>query len=164
MGNAHERALAQSEATLSGQGALLLPQEKQNAFQNSCQIPRPVNQGTFLAVFGSGDRNDIDDDVKETNMAQILTLRNGNMTRQILNQMLKKEGPLCAEHSRGGMQSVFNHLFLQFLSRPANAGEMEVWQKLSVNLSPKRTTDFDRAAAEDLIWSLLQSPEFLYVY
>ncbi|MBE7439962.1 MAG: DUF1553 domain-containing protein [Spirochaetales bacterium] len=165
MGNPYERALATPpEATLTGQGALLLPQEKQNTFQNSCQIPRPVNQGTFLAIFGAGDRNDIDDDVKETNMAQILTLRNGNTTRQIINQMVKKESPLFAEHARGGMQSVFNHLYLQILTRPMNAKENETWQKLSQPLIPRRPADFDRAAAEDLIWSLLQSPEFLYVY
>ena len=150
---------------LTGVGALKRPMEKSRKFTNACQIPRPIRYNSFLSVFGEGDRNDLDEYETTPTVDQVLALLNGNVSTQVWRNAGKKESFFAKEYARTkDMLGTMNTVFESLLGRPMNADERERMQLMTSSKYQRKQNQFDRAAVEDLVWSIVNSQEFLHIY
>ena len=66
--------LMRRDVDLKGIGVLKQPKEKQREFSNACEVPRPAHENTMLAIFGEGNREDVDDSSDAPTIDQVLVL------------------------------------------------------------------------------------------
>jgi hypothetical protein len=114
------------------------------------ELTAPSRLGHYLRFFGQSDRREIDATNADPSITQSLALMNGDLTRQAADSksLLRRRLADIAEDSarvKGIYQSI--------LVRLPSEDEAQVCQRL-FETSP--TPD------EDLIWALLNSPEFLF--
>lgn len=164
-----ERALAtQSTAAaldFRGTGALKGPEKKNRKVTNACEIPRPVNYNSFLSVFGEGDRNDLDEYEDTPTVDQVLALLNGNVSTQAWRNAGKNDSFYAQDYARHkDMTKTFDLVFESLLSRPMTAAEGERLKDMISSKYQRREQKFDRGAVEDLVWSIVNSQEFLHIY
>ena len=115
------------------------------------EIPTPIPLGHFLRQFGQSDRREIDAFNREANTTHSLALMNGGMTRSVLepSSRLRTQLRSCA-----GDAERTRAIFQAILVRSPDA--MEVERASAVfRTSPTPETD--------LIWALLNTPEFLFL-
>lgn len=115
------------------------------------ELPVPLPLGHFLRQFGQSDRREIDAFSRDAKVTHALTLMNGDLTAALVarNSMLMKE--ILAS---GGSDERIRSLFLAILVREPTAEEMRACEAAWVaSPTPER----------DLIWALVNTPEFLFV-
>ncbi|MCY2976254.1 MAG: DUF1549 domain-containing protein [Planctomycetota bacterium] len=121
------------------------------SFIRASETPLPLPLGHFLRQFGQSDRREIDAFNRDPNTTHSLALMNGDLTNQILkdNSLLRRQ--LAASKSIGDARTQL--IFLAILVRSATAEEIASFAGLTKD-SPTQE--------QDIIWALLNSPEFLF--
>ncbi|WP_342775498.1 DUF1553 domain-containing protein [Leptospira idonii] len=148
------------EIDLTGMGTIKTPKEQAKDITNSVQVERPAPYHTFLSVFGSGSRTDIDDDFSEVTIEQVLTLMNGRVTGKLTwdfggNQSFPKK----KFDETKSMSKTFDSVYFTLLGRHAHPSELTFLSKQLI----KPDNVYDREILQDLCWAILNSQEFLHV-
>lgn len=115
------------------------------------ELAVPLPLGHFLRQFGQSDRREIDAFSRDAKVTHALTLMNGELTAALVarNSLLMKEMP-----ASGGSAERIRGLFLAILVREPTSGEMRACEAAwAASPTPER----------DLIWALVNTPEFLFV-
>ena len=115
------------------------------------EIPTPIPLGHFLRQFGQSDRREIDAFNREANATHSLALMNGSVTRRVLEPSSRLRIQLRAQET--DFERI-RAIFLAVLVRTPDAGEVERGSSV-FKTSPTPETD--------LIWALLNTPEFLFL-
>lgn len=114
------------------------------------ELQSPADHGHFLRKFGQSDRREIDASTVAPNLTQSLALMNGVVTRLVLaeNSLLHR--------TIAGMENPDDRLtaiYLAVLTREPSTRDREVIREL------RRESKSPEA---DVLWALLNSPEFLF--
>lgn len=124
-----------------------------NYVARASDLPAPAPEGHFLRDFGQSDRNLISASHEDANVPQILNLLNGFVEERLLNQ---RQAVLRREMIRAKQPTQqIKAAYLGILSREPKAEEMDMWLRL-MRADP-------REATQDLIWTLLNTHEFLFI-
>jgi hypothetical protein len=121
------------------------------SFIRASETPLPLPLGHLLRQFGQSDRREIDAFNRDPNTTHSLALMNGDLTNQILkdNSLLRRQ--LAATNTLGNSRT--HLIFLAILVRTATEEELATFTALNQD-SP--------TPEQDIIWALLNSPEFLF--
>ncbi len=122
-----------------------------NDLLRASEIPVPLRLGHFLRQFGQSDRREVDAFNRDPNTTHSLALMNGELTERIL----KKDSALQMAVARSKLRDaeLTQFIYRTILVRQASSDELAQLIGLTRgSLSP----------ANDLIWALLNSPEFLF--
>jgi hypothetical protein len=120
------------------------------SFIRAAEILTPIPLGHFLRQFGQSDRREIDAFNKTPNITHSLALMNGELTRSALEEgsyLRRGLRPIKQQDER--VQAIYQSILIR---RPT-ADESQRCRDLFA-ASP--------TAEADLIWALLNSPEFLF--
>jgi hypothetical protein len=121
-------------------------------YLRASEIPVPLPLGHFLRQFGQSDRREIDAFNRDPNTTHALALMNGELTGEIL---AKDSALECAvNQSKLSSAALTQLLYRAILIRHAGGDELAEIGALTAH-SPTPT--------QDLIWALLNSPEFLFI-
>ncbi|WP_411824120.1 DUF1549 domain-containing protein [Leptospira sp. 'Mane'] len=145
---------------LSGMGTVRIPKDQPKDISTSIEVERPAPYQSFLAVFGSGSRTDIDDDFSEITIEQVLTLLNGRVTGKITWDFGGNDSfPKKKFDETKSMASTMDHVYFTLLGRHMHKPERDVLVKQLL----KPDNVYDREILQDLSWAILNSQEFLHV-
>ena len=121
-------------------------------FSRASEIQSPARPGHFLREFGQSDRETIDNAVVDPAVTQALSLMNGSLDRVINNPSTVLMQNVASAESEEAIKIVF----LSMLNRNPHAHEIALW-----------TRDFrsesKRVVLRDLIWTLANSNEFIFI-
>ncbi len=115
------------------------------------ETPLPLPMGHFLRQFGQSDRREIDAFKTDPNTTHSLALMNGELTAKVLDSrsfLSAQLGPIKDAGQRTRL------IYRAILVRSAEAEELSQLGAF---------TQDSASPEEDLIWSLLNSPEFLFI-
>ena len=116
-------------------------------------LPSPAPDGHFLRQFGQSNRNLISASHDDANVPQLLNLLNGFVEERLLTQT---QAVLRREMIRARIPAKqISAAYIGILSRKPNFEEMDMWLRL-MRADPRQGTS-------DLIWTLLNTHEFLFV-
>jgi hypothetical protein len=148
------------KVNLKGKGELKIPDKDQKDSKFASQMERPARPNQFLAIFGSGNRTDVEDDHTEITIDQVLTLMNGRLTGKAAWDFGGKDSQSVKTfEATKSMSSVVNDPFLILLGREMTGKEKE----LLISNLPKGDGHFERQILQDFVWAILNSQEFLHV-
>lgn len=116
------------------------------------EIPLPLRLGHFLRQFGQSDRREIDAFNRDPNTTHSLALMNGDLTEDILAKTSHLQQSLKA--SKASPQERIQLLYRAVLVREPTPEELSQLTTLT-----QGSTDPER----DILWALLNSPEFLFL-
>ena len=120
-------------------------------FIRASETPLPLPLGHFLRQFGQSDRREIDAFNRDPNTTHSLALMNGDLTTQVLKDKSLLRRQLAASKTTGDQRTQL--IYRAILVRSATADELaELAAMTKDSPSPEK----------DLIWALLNSPEFLF--
>ena len=116
-------------------------------------LPSPVPPGHFLREFGQSDRDQIQGGHTEANVPQVLTLLNGFVDRNLSegSSSVIRDVITSARSSDERIRVAY----FSILNRAPRSDEMTTWRR-----------DFRRdqsQASRDLVWTLLNSHEFMFI-
>ncbi len=117
------------------------------------ELPSPAPRDHFLYLFGQSDRMVVEGASKEPNVGQVLSLMNGFVQRQLVNNSsahLYKS----LEGAKSDSEKI-RRLYLAILSRPPSAEEME-WMQTEVKAQGEE-------GYRNIVSSLVMSSEFLFL-
>jgi Protein of unknown function (DUF1549)/Protein of unknown function (DUF1553)/Planctomycete cytochrome C len=115
------------------------------------ETPLPLPLGHFLRQFGQSDRREIDAFNRDPNTTHSLALMNGELTMRALAEDSYLLRQLAASNEIGEQR--IRLIFRAILIRTPTAAELN-------ELSP--ATKNSPTPEQDLVWALLNSPEFLF--
>ena len=117
------------------------------------ELPSPAPRDHFLYTFGQSDRMVVEGASKEPNVGQVLSLMNGFVQRQLVNN---KEAHLykSLEGARTDQEKI-RRLYLAILSRPPSEEEMG-WMLEEVKAQGNE-------GYRNIVSSLVMSSEFLFL-
>lgn len=120
-------------------------------FIRASETPLPLPLGHFLRQFGQSDRREIDAFNRDPNSTHSLALMNGDLTTRVLAEDSYLRKQLAASKLQG--QQSMQLIYRAILIRSAKDAELaEISNITKSSLNPE----------QDLIWALLNSPEFLF--
>lgn len=117
------------------------------------EMPSPAPPNSFLREFGQSDREEIENADTDPAVTQVLSMMNGMLESRIVrnpNTMLMRN-VVAATDSREKIDAIF----MTILNRKPTGVEVRQWG-----------SDFDKdskTAVRDLIWTLVNSNEFIFV-
>ncbi len=122
-------------------------------FLRASDMPQPAPAGHFLREFGQSDREQIEVSHTDSTVPQALSLLNGFVDKTLLPnaRAALRQAVTAAPTSAEKVATAFRGV----LSRDPSAAERELW-----------TGDLDKrgeAAAKDLIWTLVNTHEFMFI-
>ena len=128
-------------------------------FSRASELMSPAPAGHFLRQFGQSDRDQIENSNREPAVPQILSMMNGMIEKQIvkdpntvlMTNLLKMQGDSRDANKIGAIDTIF----LTMLNREPTRSEKQQW-KSDIG------SDF-RSAYGDLIWTLANSNEFIFL-
>lgn len=122
-----------------------------NTLLRASEIPLPLPLGHFLRQFGQSDRKEIDAFNRDPNTTHSLTLMNGELTGRILadDSLLR----LAVVKSKAEGNELKQLLYRAVLVRSAMPDELAQIAEL---------TQGSATPVQDILWALLNSPEFLF--
>lgn len=121
------------------------------SFIRASETPLPLPLGHFLRQFGQSDRREIDAFNRDPNTTHSLALMNGELTTRALAEDSFVRRQLAASKTAGEQRTQL--IYRAILVRPATAKELAAIAKL---------TKDSATPEQDIIWALLNSPEFLF--
>lgn len=121
-----------------------------SALVRAAEIPTPIALGHFLRQFGQSDRREIDAFNTSANVTHALALMNGELTSQVLETDSYLRRQLTSLTAAGDR---LHTVYRAVMVRSPTPEELERMP------APAK---FDGQAEADLIWALLNSPEFLF--
>lgn len=116
-------------------------------------LPSPAPDGHFLRQFGQSNRNLISSSNDDANVPQLLNLLNGFIEDRLLtqNQAILRREMLRA---RTPLKQI-STAYVAILARKPSPSEQDMWlRQMGANA---------RQGTEDLIWTLLNTHEFLFI-
>ncbi len=121
------------------------------SFIRASETPLPLPLGHFLRQFGQSDRREIDAFSRDPNTTHSLALMNGELTTRAIatDSFLRRQ--LAASKAVG--EHRMRLIYRAILVRSASADELAEMAAL---------TNDSATFEQDLIWALLNSPEFLF--
>lgn len=122
-----------------------------NDLLRASEVPVPLRLGHFLRQFGQSDRREIDAFNRDPNTTHSLALMNGGLTEHILARSSHVQRALVASKAKG--DDLARLLYRAVLVRSASDDELAEIKTLTQG-SPSST--------QDILWALLNSPEFLF--
>ena len=122
-----------------------------SGFVRASEIPLPLPLGHFLRQFGQSDRREIDAFSRDPNTTHSLALMNGELTSKALAEesFLRKQ---LTESNTSGAERI-QLIFRAVLIRSAVPEELT---QMAALMRDSPTLD------QDVIWALMNSPEFLF--
>jgi hypothetical protein len=121
------------------------------SFIRASETPLPLPLGHFLRQFGQSDRREIDAFNRDPNTTHSLALMNGDLTTQVLKDKSLLRRQLAVSKATG--DQLIQLIYRAILVRSATTEELaELAAMTKDSPSPE----------QDLIWALLNSPEFLF--
>ena len=117
------------------------------------EMPSPAPPGSFLREFGQSDREEIENADSDPAVTQVLSMMNGLLESRIVsnpNTMLMRN-VVAADTPAKKIESIF----LTILNRSPTRPEIKMWGS--------DFKDDPRTAEKDLIWTLVNSNEFIFV-
>jgi len=124
-----------------------------NYVSRASDLPSPAPDGHFLRQFGQSNRDLISASHEDANVPQLLNLLNGFVEERLLNQT---QAVLRREMIRARVPAKqINTAYVGVLSREPSAEERDMWLRI-MRGDPRQGT-------KDLIWTLLNTHEFLFV-
>ena len=122
-------------------------------YRRASEIRSPAPPKHFLREFGQSDRETIENANTEPAVTQVLRLMNGFVDDKIakdINSVLTRNA-LYADNAREAIDRVY----LTMLTRHATLAEKQLWSADFANDK--------KAAFTDLVWTLINSNEFMFV-
>lgn len=126
---------------------------KSNKYLRASELPSPAPAKHLLREFGQSDRETIENSNTDPAVTQVLRLMNGFVDTTIgrdPNSVLTRNA-LYADNANEAIESIY----LSMLSRMPTGAEKRIWRQ-----------DFQRdskSAYTDLVWTLMNSNEFIFV-
>ncbi|HEX7896589.1 MAG TPA: DUF1549 domain-containing protein [Planctomycetota bacterium] len=159
-----EEAVAKLRAEIQAmeKGPLLMPDMQAmygkktgpaNGLARASDLPQPANPGSFLREFGQSDREQIEAAHADSSVPQALALLNGFVDKTILPNA-KSAIRQAADAAKAPSDKVVS-IFRSVLSRDPSPKEREIW---APDLEKR-----GEAALRDLIWTLVNTHEFMFV-
>lgn len=125
--------------------------EQSRNWLRSAEVESPAPRGHYLREFGQSDRETIENANNEASVPQALALMNG----QLLPQILSKYSQLMLTLSKAPYpDDKVDAAYMSLLSRKPTAKEKATWLKAQ---------DSGLTTSEDLIFSLLNTQQFIFI-
>jgi len=117
------------------------------------ELPSPAPAGHFLREFGQSDREQIENANAEPAVSQVLSLMNGQIEKRIINnpRTVLMQNMVQAD----GVANKINVIYLSMLSRRPTRSELKMWKQVAA--------EEGQAGATDLIWTLANTSEFMFI-
>lgn len=117
------------------------------------ELPSPAPVGHFLREFGQSDREQIDNTNHEPAVTQVLSLMNGQIEKRIIAnpRTVLMQNIVQAKLDSEKIDTVF----LSMLSRNPQRSEKREWLNAAANDGSEAVTD--------LIWTLANTSEFMFI-
>lgn len=117
------------------------------------ELQSPAPPGHFLREFGQSDREQIENANSEPAVNQVLSLMNGQIEKRIISnpRTVLMRNVVMAQSATDKIDTVF----LSMLSRLPTAAERTTWLKIAKSEGAP--------AANDLIWTLANTSEFMFI-
>ena len=117
------------------------------------ELPSPAPAGHFLREFGQSDRDQIENAHAEPAVTQVLSLMNGQIEQKIIGnpRTILMRNVVLSESP----QDKIDTIFLSMLSRYPTRSERRTWIKAG--------QEHGAEAAHDLIWTLANTSEFMFI-
>lgn len=116
------------------------------------ELMSPMPPNHLLREFGQSDREQVDNGNQEIAISQLMSLMNGF----IENRLLKPDSALMKKlNSQADVESKIKTAFLSVLGREPTPAEQSKWL---VDFK-----EFGTDALQDLVWTLANSTEFLFI-
>ncbi|MGE9271497.1 MAG: DUF1549 domain-containing protein [Verrucomicrobiales bacterium] len=117
------------------------------------ELPSPAPRDHLLYLFGQSDREVVEASSAEPNVGQVLSLMNGFVQDQLVNN---RDAYLYQSlEGASGDEEKIRRLYIAILSRPPSAEEME-WMKEEIEISGE-------SGFENIVSALVMSSEFLFL-
>ena len=130
-------------------------------FQRASELQSPAPPNHFLREFGQSDRETIDNSNTEPAVTQVLAMMNGYVEQRIArdqSSLLMQTG-INAKTSKDCVERVF----LSMLNRKPKSNELRVWTREFDQAYRKKDEAKIKEIFNDLIWTLANSNEFIFV-
>ena len=131
-------------------------------YSRASELTSPAPAGHFLRQFGQSDRDQIENSNHDPAVPQILSMMNGMIEKQIVkdqNTVLMSNLLKMQASQRGSRDAnkigAIDTIFLTMLNREPTSSERKQWRS-------DIGSDF-RSAYGDLIWTLANSNEFIFL-
>ena len=117
------------------------------------ELPSPAPAGHFLREFGQSDRDQIENANSEPAVNQVLSLMNGQIEKRIISN--PRTVLMRNATQAGSLGEKIDTIFLSILSRKPTRSEKKTWLEIA--------REEGAPAANDLIWTLANTGEFMFV-
>lgn len=146
------------------QAQLVAQYRKRNqagSFLRASEMPSPAPTGHFLREFGQSDREQIDNSNTDPAVTQVLSMMNGYVEERIArdSSSILMQTALKARSAKECTESIF----LSMLNRKPTSKEAREWEADFKDAVKKNDTAKIKEIYSDLIWTLANSNEFIFV-
>ncbi len=137
-------------------------QSKSLAFVRASELPSPAPAGHFVREFGQSDREQIENSNTDPAVTQVLAMMNGLVEEKIARDpsSVLMQTALKAESGKEVTESIF----LSMLNRKPTKKEMRAWDAEFKSAARRKNVEANyKIVYTDLIWTLANSNEFIFV-
>lgn len=130
-------------------------------FLRASEMPSPAPAGHFLREFGQSDREQIDNSNTDPAVTQVLSMMNGYVEERISrdSSSMLMQTALKAKTAKECTESIF----LSMLNRKPTSKEARDWEGDFKKAVAKNDAAKIKETYSDLIWTLANSNEFIFV-
>ena len=132
-----------------------------SAYLRASEMHSPAPAGHFLREFGQSDREQIDNSNTDPAVTQVLSMMNGYVEERIARDAssVLMQTALAAKSGKECTESIF----LSMLNRKPARSEARAWDKEFTAAAKKKDQAKIKEIYTDLIWTLANSNEFIFV-
>jgi hypothetical protein len=130
-------------------------------FLRASEMPSPAPAGHFLREFGQSDREQIDNSNSDPAVTQVLSMMNGYVEERIARDAssMLMQTALKAKNAKECTESIF----LSMLNRKPTSKEAREWEADFKDAVKNNDNAKIKEVYSDLIWTLANSNEFIFV-